>query len=123
MVDGQAAIVLHVGIGWHGPFDTEAEGRQFYEDNKAANPGWKPPKGQMDIVGQVQNAAGSVGDKAKQAVNAIPNALNSVGNDIKIWAVRIAEILLGIVLIGVALAQLTGTSNVVKQAAVGVFKK
>jgi hypothetical protein len=38
------------------------------------------------------------------------------GLNLQSWLIRIGEILLGLVLIGVSLAKLTGTSNVISKA-------
>jgi hypothetical protein len=92
--------ILHAGLGWHGPFDTEAAAVKYYNDNKATNPGWESPS---NSVGErIQNLAESA------------NPLNAFSNaNLQAWLIRIGEILLGIVLIGVGLAKLTGTTNAI----------
>lgn len=95
--------MLHSGVGWHGPFDTQAATLKYYNDNKAANPGWKTPT--TDTSQAVNNA----GESAVQAVG-----LGGLTNaNITSWFIRIGEVLLGIVLLGVGVAKLTGTTNAV----------
>ena len=99
----QAILLTKAGIGWHGPFDTKRQALDFYERGKAANPGWKAPAG---IPGQVENIIEPV------------NPANILGNvDVKAWLIRIGQILLGIVLIGVGVAKLSGIENVIAKAA------
>lgn len=94
-----AALLLRSGTGWHGPFDNKQRALDFYESNKAANPGWAAPAGIPDQIGNVVEAA---------------NPLNMIGGiDIGSWLIRIGEIILGIVLIGVGVAKLTGATNAV----------
>jgi hypothetical protein len=89
---------LHAGLGWHGPFKTEQAAMDYYNANKGKNPGWvKPTTSKLD------------------AINPLPaNPLDQLGNiDLTSWFIRVGEILLGIVLIGVGIAKLTGTTNAV----------
>lgn len=98
---------LHAGIGWHGPFDTKQAALDYYKNNKAKNPGWKAPTD--STLEQFGNAAG------------VPDALSGVlggglsDASIRSWMIRIGEILLGVVLVGVGVAKLTGAGNVVSQ--------
>lgn len=62
----------------------------------------------------------AVGQSAFSGINAVGDFANKL-TQANTW-LRIAEGLLGIVLIGVALAKLTGVDNAVKQAAVGAAK-
>ena len=102
-----AIPLLHSGLGWHGPFDTKQAAIDFYNRNKAANPGWKAPIGALDVGGAIANAQQSAGERASDALGAFK------GLNLEVWFVRIGEIILGIVLIGVGLAKLTGTTNIV----------
>lgn len=98
---------LHMGVGWHGPFKTKDEAIQFYKDGKPNNPGWKEPTG---LLGNLGNTLGNTG-RALGITDPLGN-LNLSG-----WFVRIAEILLGLLLIGVGVAKLTGVSNQISKAA------
>lgn len=92
---------LHSGLGWHGPFDTHQAAVDYYNANKDANPGWKAP---TSNVGQtIGNAGDSAVDKFK-------------GLNLDAWFIRIGEVLLGLVLVGVGIAKLTGTTNVISSA-------
>jgi hypothetical protein len=106
----QSAIMRSLGLGWHGPFNTKAEALQYYTDNHAANPGWKEPTGWLGNLG---NAAVSGGDAVTGGAISDPLGKLNLGG----WFIRIGEILLGIVLIGVGLARLTGIQNVVSKVA------
>lgn len=105
MPDPVATVELHLGIGWHGPFNTHDDAINYYNTNKAANPGWKAPIGL---------------DPGK----AISNAASSAGNDVKSWfssnaetlILRIGEVLLGLVLIGIGVASITGAGNFISKA-------
>lgn len=97
---------LHTGTGWHGPFDTKQATLDFYTANQAANPGWKAPTGWQGNVANIPGAIVQQGEAATQSE--VFKGLN-----LDKWLVRIGEILLGIVLIGVGIAKLTGTTNAV----------
>ena len=102
-IQRQSNPILAEGLaqsGWTG-FATQAEAKQF------ANKG---PAGAIKSVGQ----------SAFSGINAVGDFANKL-TQANTW-LRIAEGLLGIVLIGVALAKLTGVDNAVKQAAVGAAK-
>lgn len=101
-----AWLELKAGLGWHGPFATKQDAINYYEQNKANNPGWKAPTG---LAGTFKNAVSStVGNPISDVIGKF-----NVGG----WFLRIGEILLGLVLIGVGVAKLTGTSNVISTAA------
>lgn len=102
-----ARVELSSGLGWHGPFDSKAEAVTYYNTNKAKNPGWKAPTGSVKQT--IDNAGSSAGD-------VVTNKLGLSNENITAWMVRIGEILLGIVLVGVGIAKLTGTTNVVAKA-------
>jgi len=102
-----AAAQLRSGLGWHGPFDTKAEALAWYEANKARNPGWKAPTGVAGVIGNAPDAIGS------QASAAASGVLGLSDEEIRSWLIRISEIMLGVVLIGVGLAKLTGTTNAI----------
>jgi hypothetical protein len=103
-------IQLHLGLGWHGPFDTKEATLKYYEDNKAKNPGWKAPTGIAGTIGNITGASDVVDDVKDAASFGLSN------EEIQSWLIRIGEILLGIVLVGVGIAKLTGTTNVVAKA-------
>jgi hypothetical protein len=90
--------LLHTGLGWHGPFGSKQEALDFYSNGKAANPGWKEPTGG---VGLITNTAES----------AVERATGVSSFNLGAWFIRTAEIMLGLVLIGVGIAKLTGTTN------------
>lgn len=103
-----ADIWLHAGLGWHGPFNSYDEIVTYYNANKAANPGWKAPST------TTQDTSGDVTGNASNAISQA--ASDTVGNyNIGAWLLRIGEILLGLVLVGVGLAKLTGAENFVSR--------
>jgi len=93
---------------WHGLFKNTDEIAKFYNDNKAAHPEWKAPTG--NPITQAGNAVEAGQSQLNTAVGAFK------GLNLETWFVRIGEILLGIVLIGVGLAKITGTANIVSTA-------
>lgn len=99
---------LHAGLDWHGPFDTKQQALDYYNTNKSKNPGWKAPTG--SVLTQLANTSGAT-DAAK---GALTGGLSD--DSIRSWFVRIGEVLLGVVLVGIGVAKLTGTTNIVAQA-------
>jgi hypothetical protein len=102
-----AAPSLHAGVGYHGPFPTKQAALDYYSANKTANPGWKAPTG---LAGNIGNAASSSIGKVNDAIGDPLGKFNIAG-----WFIRVGEILLGLILVGVGVAKLTGTTNVVSQ--------
>lgn len=104
-----AEVQLRLGIGWHGPFQSVREAVDYFHANKSKNPGWKEPTGN---VGQaLENAGSSAVSEVKEAVT------GDIADKFGAWFLRIGEVLLGLVLIGVGLAKLTGIENVVSKVA------
>lgn len=101
-------IMLSSGSGWHGPFKSYQEAVDYYNANKANNPGWKAPT--SSFAGQVGNAVDSRGQQVTKALDPLAKY------DLNSWLLRIGEILLGLVLLGVGIAKLTGTTNMVAKA-------
>lgn len=97
-------LALHTGVGWHGPFDTKEAALKYYTDNAAKNTGWQAP---------TESVGAGVANLGNTAANATLGKLGLSDQDIQSWLVRVGEILLGIVLIGVGIAKLTGTTNAV----------
>lgn len=93
---------LHMGLGWHGPFPTKQAAIDYYNRGKAANPGWKAPTG---LAGNLANSLGA------PQLDEVIGKFNVSG-----WLLRIGEIILGVVLVGVGVAKLTGTTNAVAKA-------
>jgi hypothetical protein len=87
--------------GWHGPFPTKQAALNYYQQNKAAHPDWKAPTG---LAGAVTNTvtSGVSGTADFLSRLAAPNT----------W-LRVAEVALGLILIAVGVARLTGTQNAV----------
>jgi hypothetical protein len=98
---------LHAGTGWHGPFDTKQDALDYYTRNVAKNPGWKPPTDSLS-----QGASNAV----STATSKVTSGLGLSDDEIRSWLIRIGEILLGVVLVGVGVAKLTGTTNVIASA-------
>jgi len=93
------AVNGHIA-GWH-QYNTRAE---MLADIKA-HPGWAQPVGGI---------GGEVGNIGKRAVKGV------IGGQVQgweLWVLRIGEIILGVVLIGVGVAKLTGTDNFILKAA------
>lgn len=109
----QSSVMRALGLGWHGPFNTKDDALSFYNTNKTAHPDWKAPTG---ALGNVGNAIGVAGDAVTGGgFTKITDPLGHL--NLGGWFIRIGEILLGIVLIGVGLARLTGVQNVVSKVA------
>jgi len=77
----------------------------YYTNNQAKNPGWQKPT--TSTASALANSSG---------VTAAVDKLGISNEAITSWMVRIGEIVLGIVLLGVGIAKLTGTTNVVASA-------
>ena len=106
-----ASGMVKTGLGWHGTWDTKEEAIKFYNDGKAANPGWVAPTGFFASAGNLPNI---VTGSAEGVGNAVESKVGFLTDDnIRSWLIRIGEILLGIVLVGVGVAKLTGTGNFV----------
>jgi hypothetical protein len=103
-----ATIELKSGLGWHGPFSSEQAAKSYYAEHAAANPGWKAPTNWQGAVG---NLAGDVQSGVKNITDPFKNL------NLGAWFIRIGEIALGIVLIGVGVAKLTGASNAISKVA------
>lgn len=117
----------HAGVGWHGPFDTEQQALDYYQSNKGSNPGWHEPTDSLwqqfknTITSNPIEKAKDNTAKALDKLNPV-NKLTDLENQIKPWAIRISEVLLGLLLIGVGIAKLTGKSNDAAQIAVKAVK-
>lgn len=91
---------------WEGPFNTKSDALKYYADNHAAHPDWKEPTDKT--WKQFQNSTVSGGEAVVEGTQDL-----FMGTDVGNWLIRIGEIVLGIVLIGVGLARITGTTNAV----------
>jgi len=99
-----AFVQLKSGLGWHGPFDSKDAAIAYYNANKAKNTGWKAPS---------SNPISAIGNVPSAIDDTIQNGLGLSDANIQSWLIRIGEILLGIVLLGVGVAKLTGTTNAI----------
>src|ERR1700753_277999 len=106
-----AQIKLKSGLGWHGPFNTYDDIQTYYNQNKAATPGWKAP-----VENANQPPLAQAGGAVSSAAGAVGVTLGPSGINLGAWLLRIGAILLGIVLIGVGVSHLTGNSNFVTNA-------
>jgi hypothetical protein len=89
--------------GWHGPFGTKQEALDYFTSHSSANPSWKAPTG---LAGALTNEGG---DAAAAATSGIGGTLGALlGNSASSPLLRIVEILLGIALVAVGVAKLTG---------------
>jgi hypothetical protein len=105
-----ANLLLKSGQGFHGPFNSEQEILDYYNSNKGANPGWHAPEG--DFFKRLLNTVSSA---PSDALSSAKN--NILGNvNVQSWFLRIGEILFGLILVGVGIAKLTGTANVISKA-------
>lgn len=91
---------------WEGPFATKNDALKYYADNRAANPTWKEPTD--STWKQFQNSTVSGGQAVTESASDM-----FFGTNAQNWLIRVGEILLGIVLIGVGVAKLTGTTNAI----------
>jgi hypothetical protein len=94
------AVNGHIA-GWH-QYDTQA---QMNADIKA-HPGWAQPVG---------GVGGEIGNLGKRALGLNDPIFHGV--HVENWFIRVAEVLLGVVLIGIGIAKLTGTDNFIMKAA------
>lgn len=103
---------LHLGLSWHGPFKSKQDALNYYEAGKAANPGWKAPTGVAGNISNLATGTGSaIADATKSAIGDVTGQFNLAA-----WFVRIGEILLGLILIGVGVSKMTGVGNVITKA-------
>lgn len=102
--------ILKTGNAWHGLFHSTDEITRFYNDNKAAHPGWKAPTG--NPIDQAGNAVDAAGQKVNQVVDSATSAWTAAINTIVKLVPRVLEAAVGVVLLGIAgnvlLKQLTG---------------
>jgi hypothetical protein len=102
---------LHSGTGWHGPFNAKQDALNYYTTNQAKNPGWKAPTDSLTT-----GLGNAVATGTSNVTSGITSGLGLNDDEIRSWLVRIGEILLGVVLVAVGVAKLTGTTNVVASA-------
>lgn len=97
---------LKLGLGWHGPFDSKQATLDYYTRMKPTHKDWKAP---------TEDLSTATGNLAQDSAEATADILGFGGGTINVqnWFIRIGEILLGIVLIGVGVAKLTGTTNAI----------
>ncbi len=103
-------VELHLGLGWHGPFDTQQKAIDFYNAGKAANPGWQAP---TDNFGQLLGNATSAVTKP---ITDVTSGIAAFTNTVVKLVPRILEAAVGIVLLAIAanviLKQTTGVDVV-----------
>lgn len=98
-------------FNWHGPFKTKEDLFKYFADNQSAHPDWKEPtdSGWKAYKQTIESGAATV---TSDVLGVGQNGIQTQN-----WFIRIGEILLGIVLIGVGVAKLTGAANVVSKFA------
>ena len=92
-----AAPELHLGLGWHGPFPTKQAALDYYQQNKAANPGWKAPTG---LGGTITN---TLPDAVTKPITDVTGAVTGAANTVVKLVPRVLEAAAGIVLLAIAL--------------------
>lgn len=120
----------HAGIGWHGPFNSLQTLVNFYNQNKQT--GWVPPliqrylkdfphlTGVTPDMRQDASALQKAKNQTQGSASAAGNAsLGGIGihGDLRHFALRTVEVMLGAILIIVALEEVmkaTGTTNIVQ---------
>ncbi len=127
-------VLLHAGLGWHGPFRNLQAVVDFYNTNAAANPDWVPPQlggylksnpglhgvtsAMMGNPGFTQYAKnqlqGSAGAATNTGLATIGDFFSKLGQA-STW-LRVAEVLLGLGLIVVSLAKLAGDTSIGRTA-------
>lgn len=113
-----SSVLRATGLGWHGPFKTKEDALAYYTANKNAHPDWKAPAG---VIDNVKNAVQVEGDALTGGgVSAVTDPLGKF--NLGGWFLRIGEILIGLVLVGVGLAKLTGTTNFIVNTAKSAAK-
>lgn len=105
------SIAAHLGLSWHGPFKTNQAAIDYYNNNKAHNPGWKAPTNNPGQ--QILNV--TPGGDAVQ--NAVTGGLGWLQGNIETIFIRVGEVLIGLVLLGIGVAMLTHAENFVSKAA------
>lgn len=113
-------LVIHGTIGanftaWFDSVNGHLAGWHQYDTEQAMNADIKAHPSWAQKVGGLGGEIGNVGKKAVGGVlggGDIYHGLNFSG-----WLLRLGEIMLGIVLIGVGIAKLTGTDNFIMKAA------
>lgn len=105
------SLEAHLGLGWHGPFKTKQLAIDYYNNNKKNNPGWKPPTD--NIAQQFVNVAPGGTD----IQHAVSGGLGWLQGNIETIFIRVGEVLIGLVLLGIGVAMLTGTGNVISKTA------
>jgi hypothetical protein len=110
-----ASAVIKAGLGWHGPFKTERDALDFYNRNKASHPDWAEPTG---VLGNIKNIPGAITGQVNAATEGVKGIFGLSNADITSWLIRIGEIMLGLVLVAVGIAKLTGVDNTI----VGMIK-
>lgn len=109
----QGTVQVTLAIpGWHGPWNTREEVEAYYEANKAAHPNWQKP---------TYNPATGVGNTVDTAAQAATDKLTPSLDKFAPWFTRIGEVLLGLILIGVGVAKLTGTTNTIAKTVKAVI--
>jgi len=93
--------------GWHGPFPSKQAALDYYTSNKTANPGWKAPAG---LAGNVVNTVGSAVPGATSILSFLTGLTAR-----QLW-VRVAEGVLGLALLLVAVAELGKGTGIGKAA-------
>lgn len=99
-----------LGPGWHGPFDSKQAALDYYAKQKAGHPNWREPTGIVGNVGNVLSLANPVTAAETVGADLVQTGAGLLLN-IQSLMIRLGEILLGLVLIGVGVAQLTGADN------------
>lgn len=123
---------VHLGIGWHGPFNSLQALVNFYNQNQSKNPGWVPPQlgtylaknpGLTGVTPAMQQAAGAKAKILNQAGGTLGAAANTslggigVHGDLRHFTLRAVEVALGAILVIVALEAVmkeTGANNIVQ---------
>ena len=106
----QGEALLHLGIGWHGPFNEKQDALDYYERNAPNNPGWKAPTGWK---GNLSNAIEGATDAVTAPISDVTTGIAAAINTAVKLVPRVLEAALGIVLLAIA-------ANVILKQATGV---
>lgn len=96
--------------GWHGPFGSKQEALDYYNANKAANPGWAAPSGLLGGIGNT--VAAGAGAAAKAVVGTGWNL--TLGNTSGLLT-RILKVGMGLILIIAGALKISGAGKTLGQ--------
>lgn len=96
--------------GWHGPFASKQDALNYYQANKAANPGWAAPSGLLGGIGNTVTAGAGAAGKAVLGAGWNLTLGNTSG-----LLVRILKVGVGLVLLIAGALKISGAGKTLQQ--------